>query len=89
MTSREQKARERYMGMLFNIPNNEDREIVALLNREFSGKRFARMQKHHKNKEKLFDANHHLRRVAWRFNLWPKKTPGDRAKGRWLERYPR
>ncbi|MHC6153634.1 hypothetical protein ACVSQB_17840 [Bradyrhizobium elkanii] len=72
------------MGALLPVGSGPDAEIVDRLNQLFSGTELAALRKHNK-KEKLFDPNHRLRRVAFRIGAYPSRDYGnDDAKRKWF-----
>jgi hypothetical protein len=73
------------MGALMPVGSGPDKEIVTVLNSLFSGSNFQVLRDHDKNKEKLFDNNHRLGRVAFRIGGYPAKDyhPDD-AKRKWF-----
>jgi hypothetical protein len=63
------------------IPSPNDQEIVARLNEVFSPTGIKTLRDHQRRSgERLFDANHHLHRVAFRIGAIPTQA---RARGRW------
>jgi hypothetical protein len=73
------------MGSLMPVGSGPDKEIVTILNNLFSGVNFKTLQDHDRNKEKLFDSNHRLRRVAFRIGAYPAKDyQPDDAKRKWF-----
>jgi hypothetical protein len=72
------------MGALLPVGSGPDAEIVDRLNQLFSGAELATLRQHNK-KEKLFDTNHRLRRVAFRIGAYPSRDYGsDDAKRKWF-----
>ena len=72
------------MGALLPVGSGPDAEIVDRLNKIFSGTSLAVLRRHNK-KEKLFDSNHRLGRVAWRLGAYPARDYGtDDAKRKWF-----
>ncbi|MCA6122194.1 hypothetical protein J6500_09875 [Bradyrhizobium sp. WSM 1704] len=72
------------MGALLPVGSGPDAEIVDRLNELFSGTELASLRRHNK-KEKLFDANHRLWRVAFRIGAYPSRDYGsDDAKRKWF-----
>jgi hypothetical protein len=71
------------MGALIPIGQGADAEIKLKLNVAFSGANLTNLQKHWKNKEKLFDPAHRLARIAYREKLHPTKIYSNNARGKW------
>jgi hypothetical protein len=72
------------MGALLPVGSGPDAEIVDRLNELFSGTDLAVLRRHNR-REKLFDSNHRLRRVAFRIGAYPTRDYGtDDAKRKWF-----
>jgi hypothetical protein len=72
------------MGALIPIGQGADAEIKTKLNAAFSGDNLHNLQQHWKNKEKLFDKDHRLARLAFRAKLYPTKIYSNEAKKKWF-----
>jgi hypothetical protein len=72
------------MGALLPVGSGPDAEIVDRLNKLFSGMSLAVLRRHNR-REKLFDSNHRLRRVAFRIGAYPARDYGsDDARRKWF-----
>ena len=72
------------MGALLPVGSGPDAEIVDRLNELVSGAELAVLRRHNR-REKLFDSNHRLRRVAFRIGAYPTRDYGtDDAKRKWF-----
>jgi hypothetical protein len=73
------------MGALLPVGSGPDAEIVDRLNKLFSGAKLAIIRNHNKRREKLFQGNHRLRRVAFRIGAYPAQDyVADDAKRKWF-----
>src|SRR5947209_8252919 len=63
--------RRKTMGALLPVGSGPDAEIVDKLNKLFSGGKLAVLRNHNNNKEKLFQANRRLSRIAFRLGAYP------------------
>ena len=72
------------MGALLPVGSGPDAEICDRLNRLFSPNSIGVLRTHNR-REKLFDSNHRLRRVAFRIGAYPARDYGaDDAKRKWF-----
>jgi len=74
------------MGSLMPIGSGPDAEIIAVLNKVFSGRNLDALRAHEGlTGESLFDKNHKLHRVAFRIGAYPARdySPDD-AKRKWF-----
>ena len=72
------------MGALLPVGSGPDAEIVQTLNGLFRDPNLAALRTHNRT-EKLFDAGHRLRRVAFRIGAYPARDYGsDDAKRKWF-----
>jgi len=74
------------MGSLMPIGSGPDAEIIAVLNKVFSGRNLDSLRAHEElTGESLFDKNHKLHRVAFRIGAYPARdySPDD-AKRKWF-----